>query len=44
MLKEAKEAIVMGQADQNVKQYATLVTEDIDHDGIEKACRKLKLI
>lgn len=44
MLKGASHAIVMGQGEQEVKQYATFITNDIDHNGIEYACKHLNLI
>lgn len=44
MLKGATIAVVMGQAEQSVKDLATFITHDIDHDGIEYACKQLNLI
>ena len=41
MLQWAGIGIAMGNAEQNVKDHADIVTTDVDHDGIEQAVNKL---
>lgn len=41
MLQWAGIGIAMGNADDSVKRHADLVTDDVDHEGIEKAILKL---
>lgn len=44
MLSYVKHAIVMKNGDQDLYKLAEYVTDDIDHDGIEKALHHYKLI
>ena len=41
MLQWAGIGIAMGNADENVKRHADLVTTDVDHEGIENAIKQL---
>lgn len=41
MLEWAGLGVAMGNAEQNVKDHADIVTTDVDHDGIEQAVNKL---
>ena len=43
MLETAGIAVVMGRAPEDVKKLADLVTENLEDDGIWRACEKLKL-
>ena len=44
MLEKANIGIAMGQASEEVKRYADLVTDSVDRDGFYKAFKKLGLI
>jgi hypothetical protein len=43
MLEHTKEAVVMGNGDENLKAMATYVTTDIDEDGIYHAMKHFGL-
>ena len=44
MLQKADIGVAMGNADNEVKENADFITDSIDHDGIEKALIKFKII
>lgn len=44
MFEQSPQSVAMGNAVEQLKEIATLITDDIFQDGIEKACIKLKLI
>ena len=44
MIKFAHIGVAMGNADNEVKENADFITDSIDHDGIEKALIKFKII
>ena len=44
MIKFAHIGVAMGNADHEVKENADFITDSIDHDGIEKALIKFKII
>ncbi|WP_027379319.1 Cof-type HAD-IIB family hydrolase [Chryseobacterium daeguense] len=44
MLKCTKIGIAMGNANDNVKEIADYITEDVDNDGIEKALKHFNII
>jgi hydroxymethylpyrimidine pyrophosphatase-like HAD family hydrolase len=44
MLKFTKIGIAMGNANENVKEIADYITEDVDNNGIEKALLHFGLI
>lgn len=44
MLQTCGQSVAMGNAFEEIKPYATIVTDDIDHDGIYNAFKKLGLI
>ncbi|QVK18928.1 Cof-type HAD-IIB family hydrolase [Mycoplasmatota bacterium] len=44
MLQYANIGVAMGNAKNSVKEIATIVTDDIDKDGLSKALKKLQLI
>ncbi|MCR5795714.1 MAG: Cof-type HAD-IIB family hydrolase [Solobacterium sp.] len=44
MLEHVHTSIVMGSADDSIKGIADYVTDDVDHEGITKACIRLGMI
>lgn len=44
MLEVCGHAVVMGNASDVVKAHATLVTEDVEHEGVAVACERLGLV
>ena len=43
MIKECAHGVVMGNGQQELKQYANYITDDVDKDGIAKALRHYQL-
>lgn len=44
MLDACGHAVVMGSASDEVKAHATLVTDDVAHEGVTRACERLGLV
>lgn len=44
MLDVCGHAVVMGSASDEVKAHATLVTEDVENEGVTRACERLGLV
>ena len=44
MLRYAGIGVAMGNAEEDVKVCADYITDDVEKDGIEKACKYFKMI